>query len=167
MAKGNYDVIMIGAGFGGSSCAALLAKRGLKVLLLEKNARAGGKAMVMSKGGFTHTIWVVITAPTQGNKFDVVLKELGMEDKVELVTSGGRRNPEEPTPSPNKPPERPRETGEQEAPPNLINDIATMSPQDIDALDDISFQEFLNRYDVPKEMYAQLVGPQSDGCFVR
>ena len=34
MAKGSYDVIMVGAGFGGSSCAALLAKRGLKVLLL-------------------------------------------------------------------------------------------------------------------------------------
>ena len=29
MAKANYDVIVIGAGFGGSPCAALLAKRGL------------------------------------------------------------------------------------------------------------------------------------------
>lgn len=167
MAKVSYDVIVVGAGFGGSSCAALLAKRGLKVLLLEKNARAGGKAMVISKGGFTHTIWVVITAPTQGNKFEVVLKELGMEDKVELVTSGGRRNPEDSTPESNKPPEQPstREDRGAEAP-NIITDIATMSPQDIDALDDISFKEFLNRYEVSKELYTQLVGPQSDGCFV-
>ena len=34
MADGNYDAIVIGAGFGGSSCAGLLAKRGLHVLRL-------------------------------------------------------------------------------------------------------------------------------------
>jgi phytoene dehydrogenase-like protein len=33
-----YDVIVIGAGPGGATCGALLAKMGLKVLLLEKNA---------------------------------------------------------------------------------------------------------------------------------
>jgi phytoene dehydrogenase-like protein len=55
MAKGSYDVIVIGAGFGGSSCAALLAKRGLKVLLLVYNSKAGGKAIALSKKGFTYT----------------------------------------------------------------------------------------------------------------
>jgi len=55
MAQSNYDVIVVGAGFGGSACAGLLAKRGLKVLLLEKNSRAGGKATTLSKKGFTHT----------------------------------------------------------------------------------------------------------------
>ena len=59
MAKQSYDVIVIGAGFGGSSCAALLAKRGLKVLLVEKNDRAGGKALTLKKRGFTFTAWVV------------------------------------------------------------------------------------------------------------
>ena len=92
MAKGAYDAIVVGAGFGGSSCAALLAKRGLKVLLLDKNTKAGGKAMAISKKGFTYTAWVVIVAPVMGNVLEVVLKELGMEDRVELVTpdaSGG------------------------------------------------------------------------------
>ena len=84
----SYDVIVVGAGFGGSSSAALLAKRGLKVLLLDKNAKAGGKAMAFSKGGFTYTAWVVIAAPTMGNVFEAVLKELGMEKKVELVAPG-------------------------------------------------------------------------------
>ncbi len=55
MAKNTYDAIVVGAGFGGSSCAGLLAKRGLEVLLVEKNARAGGKAMSISKGGYTYT----------------------------------------------------------------------------------------------------------------
>ncbi len=50
-----YDAIILGAGFGGSACAGLLAKRGLKVLLLDKNAIAGGKAMSLSKNGFTFT----------------------------------------------------------------------------------------------------------------
>ena len=50
MAKGSqFDVIVVGAGFGGSACAGLLAKRGLKVALIEKNAKAGGKAMAFKK----------------------------------------------------------------------------------------------------------------------
>ena len=35
MAEERFDVIVVGAGFGGSACAGLLAKRGLEVLLLE------------------------------------------------------------------------------------------------------------------------------------
>lgn len=37
-----YDVIVIGAGIGGLTCGALLAQRGFKVLLLEKNNFLGG-----------------------------------------------------------------------------------------------------------------------------
>ena len=48
--------------------------------------------MAFSKNGFVYTPWVVITAPIQDNAFERVLKELGTEDRVELVTpdpSGG------------------------------------------------------------------------------
>ena len=48
-----YDVIVIGAGFGGLSCAALCARRGLKVLVLEKKPRAGGTSSVFYRQGFT------------------------------------------------------------------------------------------------------------------
>ena len=81
MARTTYDAIVVGAGFGGSACAGLLAKRGLNVLLVEKNARAGGKAMSLSKGGYTHTAWVVIGAPVEGNYYEAVLKELGVADR--------------------------------------------------------------------------------------
>ena len=84
----SYDVIVVGAGFGGASSAALLAKRGLKVLLLDKNAKAGGKAMAISKGGWTYTAWLVVSAPVQNNVLEAVLKEVGMEGKVEFVTPG-------------------------------------------------------------------------------
>ena len=88
MANASYDVIVIGAGFGGSACAGLLAKRGLKVLLVEKNARAGGKAMSLSKNGFTYTAWVVIGAPVVGNLYEAVARELGVEDLIHMITPG-------------------------------------------------------------------------------
>ena len=37
-----YDVVVIGAGIGGLAAAALLAKKGMKTLLLEKEDQVGG-----------------------------------------------------------------------------------------------------------------------------
>ncbi len=45
-------VTVIGAGFAGMSAAALLAKEGYKVTLLEKNGSPGGRAAVWEKDGF-------------------------------------------------------------------------------------------------------------------
>jgi prolycopene isomerase len=183
MAEERFDVIVVGAGFGGAACAGLLAKRGLHVLLLEKNAKAGGKAMAFSKNGFVYTPWVVITAPIQDNAFERVLKELGMENRVELVTpdasggaifknAAGRYVPMPPMPS------------DSAMDPNLIFDwlevpqeqraaalaalteITLMAPEEIDEHDDISFAEFLTRYDLPKAVYGYLVGSIHDACFV-
>jgi len=86
MAEQSYDVI--GAGFGGSSCAGLLAKQGLNVLLVEKNSRAGGKAMSLSKNGFTCTAWLVIGAPVEGNLYQAVLDELEVADLAKLLVPG-------------------------------------------------------------------------------
>jgi phytoene dehydrogenase-like protein len=42
-----YDVIVVGAGPGGATSAAILAKEGFKILLLDKNTQAGGKTMTV------------------------------------------------------------------------------------------------------------------------
>jgi 1-hydroxy-2-isopentenylcarotenoid 3,4-desaturase len=47
------QVAIVGAGFGGLSAAALLAKSGFEVTVIEKNEQAGGRASVYSEGGFT------------------------------------------------------------------------------------------------------------------
>ncbi len=181
MARPGYDVIVIGAGFGGSSCAALLAKKELKVLVLEKNSRAGGKAMPLSKKGFTYTPWVIITAPFMDNQLEVVLKEVGMEGGVKLVRPGGQdciyRTPSGKHVSmPQMPPEGTNpdilfdwlqlKKEEREEALRLFTELMTMTPQDIDTLHDISLQQWLSRYKAPRALYSFFVSLMCDGMFV-
>ena len=181
MADAAYDVIVVGAGFGGSACAGLLAKRGLKVLLAEKNARAGGKAMSISKNGFTYTAWVVIGAPVVGNLYEAVAKELGVADLVQLITPGSpaslyRTSSGKYTKVPDMP------VGQSD--PNAIFDWLEIKPEDRDAalmffaqltmmppeeiaqLHGISFHEWIGRHSIPRSLYAFLVSNCCDGMFM-
>ena len=47
-----YDVIVIGSGLGGLSVAAILAKEGKKVLVLERHYTAGGYTHVFKRRGY-------------------------------------------------------------------------------------------------------------------
>lgn len=42
--KNSYDTIIVGAGFAGLACARALLKEGVKIMVLEARARAGGRA---------------------------------------------------------------------------------------------------------------------------
>lgn len=48
----HYDVIVVGAGLGGLTCAAALARKGVRVLVLEKDRHPGGTSYVFRRGGF-------------------------------------------------------------------------------------------------------------------
>ncbi len=48
-----YDAVIIGAGVGGLTCANLLAKAGLKTLLLEQHYMVGGYCSTFKRGGYT------------------------------------------------------------------------------------------------------------------
>jgi phytoene dehydrogenase-like protein len=168
-----YDAIVVGAGFGGSACAALLAKHGLKTLLLDKNAQPGGKALTVSKEGFRYELWPVVGGPSLNSQFAAVLKEIDMEDEVELLTPEtptgavlykGRSGKYEPSIGSARPREQrdmasmiswlglePTDLPEVA---RLFGDMSSMTPQDIDALDDVTLSEFLSRYRLPQSIYS-------------
>jgi len=66
MAK-KSDVIIIGGGPVGLTCGALLAKWGLKPLLIEKNEYTGGKAVTpTNKDGFSYELGPKLQVLAQG-----------------------------------------------------------------------------------------------------
>jgi phytoene dehydrogenase-like protein len=54
--KDKYDVIVIGAGIGGLTCGALLAKQGLRVLVAEQHSIPGGCCTSFQRKGFTFDV---------------------------------------------------------------------------------------------------------------
>jgi all-trans-retinol 13,14-reductase len=52
-----YDVIVIGSGLGGLSCAAAFARQGFKALVIEQHDKAGGYATAFARpGGYTFDV---------------------------------------------------------------------------------------------------------------
>ena len=167
MARKAYDVIVVGAGPGGVACAGLLAKGGMKTLLLEKNARPGGKALTMARGGYRYELWPVIGAPRI--RFEQLIKELGLDLEFVLGTGpaaeagegthaggfiyrypSGEYGPYQP---PGPEPLSPEESAELG---RLFSDINAMTPEALDELDLVSFDEFIGRYRVPQALYSYL-----------
>jgi phytoene dehydrogenase-like protein len=180
MAEQGYDVIVIGAGPGGSACASLLARWGLKTLLLDKNPRAGGTQMTFQKKGFTFERFPVFGVPAYGSRFDFLVEELGIQDRVkawcpdpislmcyedpdgavhEMIAPGGGKGSD-------------LEDvltfccvreEEREASTRMLADVALMQPHQIDALDDVSVAEFVGRYDIPIGLHSFVACLQAEG----
>ena len=53
MSESAYDAVVIGSGLGGLTAAALLAKAGRKVCVIERNHSVGGAASAFRKGALT------------------------------------------------------------------------------------------------------------------
>ena len=79
----NVDVIIIGAGIGGLTAAAYLARAGRKVIVLEQDSHIGGTAHVFKRGGFTFpTGPQSITMPAY---IADSLCELGVERRLSFI----------------------------------------------------------------------------------
>ncbi len=85
----DYDVTIIGAGNGGLTAAATLAKAGLKVLLLERHNVPGGCATSFCRGRFEfevalHQLSGMGTEEKPG-PLRVLLQDLGVTKKIKFV----------------------------------------------------------------------------------
>jgi diapolycopene oxygenase len=81
----DYDAIVIGAGVGGLGIAALLAKKGRRVLLLEQSDRVGGFCSTFEKDGFHFDLGASIIEDVQIMNW--LFQRLGttLRNEVELI----------------------------------------------------------------------------------
>lgn len=82
----SYDAIVVGAGFGGLSAAACLAKAGKHVLVVERQNGVGGFGHVFRRGPYTFDPAVHFTVLGQkGELLHMLLDILGVADQVEFL----------------------------------------------------------------------------------
>ena len=98
MAAGQHDVIVIGAGVNGLTCAAYLAKAGLKPLVLERQAAIGGCAQTAEIApGFRVPLLAHTAGPLRGDVIDDLrLATHGLEfvsSEASIVALGGDDRP--------------------------------------------------------------------------
>ena len=82
----NYDVIIIGAGLGGLTAGAKLAREGMKVLVIEQHNRPGGCATTFKRGEFTLEVGLhEMDGPGPRDVKNRIFSELDVTGKVEFL----------------------------------------------------------------------------------
>ncbi|MBF0552351.1 MAG: NAD(P)/FAD-dependent oxidoreductase, partial [Deltaproteobacteria bacterium] len=84
--KDQYPVVIIGAGLGGLTAAALLARHGFPVTVLEQHDIPGGYATSFDRAGGKFTFEVSLhTTAAKSPGTEQILKATGVFDQVEAV----------------------------------------------------------------------------------
>lgn len=88
-----YDAIIIGAGMAGLTAGGILARKGWKVLLLEKESQPGGYVVSFKRRGYTFdATGSFIGGCQEGGEFYQILRELGSHEAVEFIPVHHIRN---------------------------------------------------------------------------
>ncbi len=84
MEKYDYDAIVIGAGVGGISCGSILAKKGLKTIILENHSEIGGYCSTFEDQGYQFDTGACIVEFPEA--YDAIFEYLGRkrEDYIEF-----------------------------------------------------------------------------------
>jgi phytoene dehydrogenase-like protein len=84
-ASNKYDIVVIGAGISGLVCGCYLAKSGMKVLIVEKNSKAGGYCTSVSVNGVQYNLGIVSMGNySDKSRFKSIFEELGVSDKLKI-----------------------------------------------------------------------------------
>lgn len=82
--ENTYDAVVVGAGLGGLTAAANLARHGLRVLIIEQHDKPGGYASSFSREGFTFDVSLHNMGPMNSSILKI-FENLGLRSEVEYV----------------------------------------------------------------------------------
>jgi len=84
--KDRYDVIVVGAGMGGLTCGALLARQGKSVLICEQHVTPGGCVCGFQRKDFTFdAVHFLISQCGPGETIPSALEAMGAKDTIEFL----------------------------------------------------------------------------------
>src|SRR5689334_17156105 len=87
--ESSFDVVVVGAGVGGLTTAALLSARGMNVCLLERNSQVGGCVARVEFGGYDFEPGMgLYTSFGPGEIYDRVFSELPVEPPETSLLTG-------------------------------------------------------------------------------
>jgi hypothetical protein len=136
-----YDVIVIGGGIGGLGCAALLAKEGMKVLVLERSSFLGGRATSFKYNGYLLDVGMHVMSLGDVSPTEELLRRVGVKvhyawtEGLDFYTPEGWKDITQ------------YRRGSKEDDSNLkviIQEILSMPKEAMDALDDTSMKGWLD-----------------------
>jgi prolycopene isomerase len=81
----NYDVVIIGSGLGGLTCAASLAKRGKKVLVLEQGSNPGGYGVTFQRKGYKFDAALHLIVGAGKGPLKEIFSSLSITEKLKFI----------------------------------------------------------------------------------
>ena len=81
----DFGAIVIGTGFGGASCAALLANKGIKTLLIDKNKFFGGRAFTTKVHNHKVDFFSHLLCMGGAGEIGSVLREINAFDRIKFL----------------------------------------------------------------------------------
>ena len=176
----DYDVIVVGAGPGGSALAALLAKAGLRTLLVDKNQAAGGRMMTVHRDGFSFEMFPINCVPATDSLFEKLIQDLDVKDQVQVIfpefvgrfyfeLPGGEIRTMDMIAKKQSMGALKRLLGLRFW--DLLNlvrlfrDVLSMGSDGVEKLAGISALDFLTRYRLPQSLFSYLLSVYAEGFF--